>query len=163
MRPWLSDYWTKWTHWQRTTTIIFAIISAIVLYCWLTHSVNQARVKLNDNVGVLVGQQALMEQHATEIERLRATPTPAASQTDLRALVHSHIDAAGLGNNLTKLDMQDNNRIQVIFGAISFGDWIAWVKTLQSQYVRIEACRIEALSTPGMVGVTVKLIRSGSK
>lgn len=162
MRPWLRNYWAAWMPWQRATTIIFAIISVIVLYIWFIYSANEARARLNDKVGMLLGQQVLMEQHASEIERLRANPTPAASQTDLRTLVNRQIDAAGLANNLTRLDVQDNNQIQVIFGAISLRDWIAWVKALQSQYVRIEACQIKALSTPGMVGVTVKLTRSNS-
>jgi type II secretory pathway component PulM len=46
---------------------------------------------------------------------------------------------------------------------VSFADWLAWLATLQSQQVRVEAARVEALATPGMVSVTATLTRGGAQ
>ena len=48
----------------------------------------------------------------------------------------------------------------VVFGAVAFADWLNWIAALKSQHVRLDACRIEALSTPGLVSVTATLIRA---
>ena len=47
----------------------------------------------------------------------------------------------------------------MVFGAVAFADWLNWVASLTSQQVRLDACRIEALSTPGLVSVTATLVR----
>jgi len=46
-----------------------------------------------------------------------------------------------------------------VFGAVGFADWLNWVAGLTSQQVRLDACRVEALSTPGLVSVTATLVR----
>lgn len=51
----------------------------------------------------------------------------------------------------------------VIFGAVAFADWLNWVAGLKSQQIRLDACKIEALSTPGMVSVAATLLRSQSQ
>ena len=61
-----------------------------------------------------------------------------------------------------RIDALDANQVQVVFGAVAFADWLNWVAGLQSQHVRLNACRIEALSTPGLVSVTGTLVRARS-
>mgnify|MGYP003704723109 CR=1 FL=1 len=50
----------------------------------------------------------------------------------------------------------------VVFGSVAFADWLTWVGGLQSQQIRLESSRIEALSTPGLVGITASFARAGS-
>ena len=41
-----------------------------------------------------------------------------------------------------------------------FADWLAWVATLQEQHIRLDSSRIEALSTPGLVGISATFVRA---
>jgi general secretion pathway protein M len=50
-----------------------------------------------------------------------------------------------------------------VFGAVAFADWLDWIAGLESQQVRLEAGRIEALSTPGLVSVTATLVRAQAR
>jgi type II secretory pathway component PulM len=43
---------------------------------------------------------------------------------------------------------------------VAFADWLGWIAALESQHVRLEAARIEALAAPGLVGVTATFARS---
>lgn len=134
-------------------------VVVIILYLWLLQSATQARVRLQASVATLQTQAVQLEQQSAEYARLRAAPAPVVSQIDLRTLVQSHSDSAGLSQALIKIDVQDAHRVQVAFGAMSFADWLDWAQTLQSQQIRVEACRIEALSTAGLVSITASLVR----
>jgi len=67
---------------------------------------------------------------------------------------------AGLARALVRIDALDNDQVVVVFGAVAFADWLNWVAGLKAQHVRLAACRIEALSTPGLVSVTATLVRA---
>ena len=67
--------------------------------------------------------------------------------------------AAGLSRALQKIDAADANQVQVVFGAVAFANCLSWVAALEAQHVRLDACRIEALSTPGLVSVTATVVR----
>jgi type II secretory pathway component PulM len=51
----------------------------------------------------------------------------------------------------------------VVFGSAPFADWLAWITSLQTQQIRLDSSRIEALSTPGLVGVTATFVRAKSQ
>jgi type II secretory pathway component PulM len=137
-----------------------AAVLGVALFLWLVQSADRARVQLRTSVTMLRAQAARLEQQAVEFERLRTAPATPASQTDLRTLVQAQAGAAGLSRALARIDAPDVNQVQVVFGAVAFVDWLAWVASLQSQRVRLDTCRIEALSTPGLVSVTATLIRA---
>jgi len=65
-----------------------------------------------------------------------------------------------LSGALVRIDAPDANQVVVVFGAVAFADWLNWIAGLRSQHVRLDTCRIEALSTPGMVSVTATLVRA---
>ena len=77
--------------------------------------------------------------------------------------MQNRIDAAGLSRALTRMDVPDADQVVVVFGAVAFADWLDWIAGLQSQQVRLDACRIEALATPGLVSVAATLARPKSK
>lgn len=144
---------------QRTAIAVLAAVMGIALYAWFVHSAGQARTRLSTSVTALRTQAARVDQQAIEHARLRATPSATVSPTDLRALVQSRIDTAGLSRALARIDAPDADQVVVVFGAVAFADWLAWIAGLQSQQVRLDACRIEALAAPGMVSVTATLAR----
>jgi type II secretory pathway component PulM len=116
---------------------------------------------LGTSVAALRTQAALLEQRAAEHQRLRATPAPAVSPTDLRTLVRERVDAAQLSGALTLLEAPDAEHVRIAFGALAFADWLNWIAALQAQHVRLEAARLETLAAPGLVSVTATLARSG--
>jgi type II secretory pathway component PulM len=76
--------------------------------------------------------------------------------------MQARIDDAGLARSLLSLDAPSTNQVKVVFGALSFSDWLTWTASLQAQHVRLDTCRIEALSAPGLVSVTATFTRAGS-
>lgn len=156
----LRTWWESRAPRERVLVAALAAILGAALYLGLVQSADRARTQLRTTVPTLRAQTVRLEQQAAELERLRATPPATASQTDLRTLMQARADAAGLARAMTRIDATDVNQVQVVFGAVSFADWLTWVAGLQSQQVHLDACRIEALSTPGQVSITATFIRA---
>ena len=159
MRAQLRKAWESRAPRERVIIAALAVMLGVALYAWLVQSAGQARTHLRTGVMTLRTQAARLEQQAVEIERLRAAPPKSASQTDLRTLVQARAVAAGLSRALVRIDAPDAGQVVVVFGAVAFADWLNWIAGLKSQQVRLDACRIEALSTPGLVSVTATLLR----
>jgi general secretion pathway protein M len=160
MRARLRKIWESRSPRDRVLIAILAAVVAVLLYLWLAQSAQRARTQLGTSLSVLRAQAIGLDLDATEIERVRAMPVPPAAQTDLRTLIQARADAAGLARALIRIDAPDANQVQVVFGAVAFADWLAWVASLQAERIRLDSGRIEALSTPGTVGVTATFTRA---
>jgi general secretion pathway protein M len=160
MRARLRTLWESRAPRERLVVAVLTTVLVTLLYLWLVQSAERGRVQLKTSVTALRAQAAGLDQQATEYERLRATPPVTASATDLRALVQAQAGAAGVSRALQRIDAPDANQVQVVLGAVAFADWLNWVAGLQSQQVRLDTCRIEALSTPGLVSVTATFVRA---
>jgi general secretion pathway protein M len=160
MKAALRRVWESRAPRERMVIVALAAVLGAASYLWLLHSADQARGQLRTSVATLRTQAALLDQQAAEHERLRATPAPPASPTDLRTLVQARADAARLSGALTRIDAPDADHVLITFGAVSFADWLGWIAALQAQHVRLEAARVEALSAPGMVSATATLTRA---
>ena len=160
MRARLRKIWESRSPRDRVLIAILAAVVAAVLSLWLMQSAQRARTQLGASLSVLRGQAIRLDLDATELARVRAMPVPPAAQTDLRTLIQARADAAGLARALVRIDAPDANQVQVVFGAVAFADWLAWVASLQAERIRLDTGRIEALSTPGMVGVTATFTRA---
>lgn len=163
MKALLQRHWQARSPAERAVIGLLAAVLAIAGYALLLHSAGRERERLRASVATLRMQTALLAQQAAEHRQLIAAPAPAASGSDLRALVQASAEAAGLSGALTRIDSPDAAHVQVRFGAIAFAEWLAWSSGLRSQQVRIEAARIEALAAPGMVGVSATFARTGSR
>ena len=160
MRAQMRKVWESRAPRERAIIAALAAMLGTVLYVWLVQSAGHAREQLRAGVTTLRTQAVRLEQQAAELERLRAAPAISASQTDLRTMVQAQAGAAGLARALVRIDAPDADQVVVVFGAVAFADWLDWIAGLKSQHVRIDACRIEALSTPGLVSVTATLVRA---
>ena len=160
MRARLLKLWESRSPRDRVLIAILAAAVAALLYLWLVQSAQRARTQLGASLPVLRAQAVRLDQDATEVERVRAMPVPPAAQTDLRALVQSRAESAGLSRALVRIDAPDANQVQLVFGAVAFSEWLPWVASLQAERVRMDTARIEALSTPGMVGITATFTRA---
>lgn len=160
MRARLRKTWESRAPRERAVITVLAAILGIVLYLWLVLAAGQARVPLRVNVSVLRAQEARLNQQAIEYGHLRAAPVATTSATDLRTLVQTRVGAAGLSAALVSIDAPDGDHVVVVFGAVAFADWLNWIASLKLQQVRLDSCRIEALSAPGLISVTATLARS---
>jgi len=160
MKAALRRAWESRAPRERMVIVALAAVLGAASYLLVLYSADRGRGQLRTSVATLRTQAALLDQQAAEHERLRATPAPPASPTDLRALVQARVDTARLSGAVTRIDAPDADHVHITFGAVSFADWLGWVAALQAQHVRVEAARVEALSAPGMVSATATLTRA---
>lgn len=160
MKEHLHKAWVSRSPRDRALILALVAMLGAVLYVWLVYSGGQARLYLRTAVTTLQAQAVRLDQQAIEYRRLRAAPPATASSTDLLPLVQERVTAAGLARALVRIDAPDADQVVVVFGAVSFADWLNWIDSLKSQRVRLDVCRIEALSTPGLVSVTATLVRA---
>ena len=160
MRARLRRLWESRAPLERAIIAAMALVLGAALYAGFVHSAARARAQLRASVTALRAQAARVDQQAAELGRLRTAPVVSASRTDLRTLVQAQATEAGLSRALVRIDATDADQVVVVFGAVAFADWLNWISTLKSQQVRLDTCRIEALSTPGLVSVTATLARA---
>jgi general secretion pathway protein M len=163
MKAQLRRLWELRSPRDRVIIAALAAVLGAVLYAGLVQTAGRARLQLGTSVTTLRTQAARLDQQAVELERLRATPAISASHTDLRTLVQAQAGEAGLASALVRIEALDADQVVVVFGAVAFADWIAWITALNSQHVRLDTCKVEALSTPGLVSVTATLVRAKPK
>ncbi len=159
MKARLRKLWESRSPRDRLIITALAAIVCILLYLSLVQSAYRARKQLGSSVSVLRAQALRLDADANELARARAAPALPAQQTDLRTQVQAQAGAAGLAHALLRIDAQNADQVQVVFGSVAFADWLAWVATLQTQRIRLDTGRIEALSTPGLVSITATLTR----
>jgi general secretion pathway protein M len=160
MKENLQKAWQSRSPRDRMIITAFLVALGAALYVWLMLSGGQARLHLRISVMALRAQTEYLNQQASEYNRLRVTPLPAQSPTDLRTLVQSRIADTVLARSLVRIDASDADQVVVVFDALAFTDWLKWINSLKSQRVRVDSCRIEALATTGLVGVTATLVRA---
>jgi general secretion pathway protein M len=158
MKAALHKLWLARAPRERLVIGVLAALVGMASYGVLVHSAERARSQLRTSVANLRTQATLLEQQAAEHQRLRALPAPAASPADLRTVVQGRADAARLA--LSRIDVPDAEHVRVTLGAVPFPDWLGLVAALQAQHVRLEAARIEALATPGLVSINATFARS---
>jgi len=163
MKTQMLSLWKSLAPRERIVIAVLTIVLGSALYLWLVQSASRARLQLGAAVAGLHTQASRLDQDASELARLRAAPPLPVAQTELRTLVQAQVGAAGLSHAMTRIDAPDGNQVLVEFGVVAFADWLAWVSTLQAQQVRLAACRVEALSTPGLVSVSATLSRAKSQ
>ena len=156
----LRKLWESRSPRDRAMIAVLAAVVGAALYLSLVQSAYRARTQLGSSVSVLRAQALRLDADANELARVRAVPAPAVPQTDLRTQVQAQAGAAGLARALLRIDARDADQVQVVFGSVAFADWLAWVATLQEQHIRLDTSRIEALTTPGLVGVTATFTRA---
>lgn len=160
MKARLRKLWESRSPRDRMIIAALAAVVGLLLYLSLVQSAYRARTQLGASVSVLRAQALRLDTDANELARVRAAPAVPAPQTDLRTQVQAQAGAAGLASALLRLDAKDADQVQVVFGSVAFADWLAWVATLQTQRIRLDTSRIEALSTPGLVSVTATFARA---
>jgi len=160
MRARLRKLWQSRSPRDRVVIAVLAAVAGAAMYAWLIESGSHARTQLGSSLSVLRTQAVRLERDAAELARVRAARVAPASKTDLRTQVQAQLATSGLVGALLRIDAVDANHVQVVFGSVAFADWLEWIAALQAQQIRLDTGRVEALSTPGLVGVTATLARA---
>lgn len=164
MKNTLRTLWQSRAPSERLAIAIVSVVIGACLYLWLVQSADRGRTQLAKSVSQLRADALRLDKSADEIARLRAlAPTqrqPSAAQPDFRALMQAKVQAAGLAQSLLSIEPLDAGQARVTFGAVPFAAWLTWVETLQTQQIRLDTTRIEALATPGLASVTATFSRS---
>lgn len=153
-------FWEARSPRERAVVGAMAALLGVLVYCVLVYSATRARPQVRSSVLALRSDAALLDKQAAEIDKLRALPAPPSSQTDLRTLIQAQAGSSGLASALVRIEAPEPNRVMVVFGAVAFPDWLNWVVSLNSQQIRLDTCRIEVLSKPGLVSVTATFVRA---
>ena len=155
----LRQLWESRAPRERVLLAMLACVLLVIAYALLIYSAERARAPLRASVMQLRAQAARVDQQAVEFGHLRAAPVATISSSDLYKLVQARVAQAGLAHALTRIDAPDADHVVVVFGAVAFADFIDWIAGLKAQHIRLDACRIEALSTPGLVSVSATVTR----
>ena len=159
MKTVLRQRWESRSPGERRWLVVMGAGLVVALYVALVWSATLARGPLHGQVGVLRAQAARLDLQARELDQLRAAPPSTLPDSDLRALVQGRLDGTGLSRGLARLESPDAGHVVVVFTAVGFAEWLQWAEGLQALQVRVESCRVEALSTPGLVSITATLAR----
>jgi len=162
----------KKRHWdgraanERRAIALGALILAPLLgYFLLWQPAHVANTKLQTSVPALRIQAAHLRTQAAEADSLRHLPHPAL--LDANAL-KTAIDESALRHQmreaLTSLDAQPPNAVRITLAAVSFEQWINWLRSLQQeQHIRAESVGIAALPQTGVVRINATLTNGGAQ
>ena len=143
---------------ERKLIGILSVVLFVALYLWLVTTAESARDQLRASIPILRIQAYELEQQASEYERLNVRLAPSLPG-ELRELLQTGIDNAGLSHALTGIDKIDGDQAVVACRAVSFVEWLEWVTRMQSNNIRLSSTRVEALPEPGRVDAKATFIR----
>ncbi|MDO9318575.1 MAG: type II secretion system protein GspM [Gammaproteobacteria bacterium] len=161
----LRRLWLARAPQERRLLVVAAGVVLVGLLAWLLAVGSQASTALRDSLPALRMQAITFEQQAAELEILRSVPAPTIPDASLLPLIQETIASAAMSGMLSTIEPLGPEQVVVVFGAIEFSVWLAWIAVLEQQNVRVEQVRVEALATspvPGLVSVAATLGRVGA-
>jgi general secretion pathway protein M len=155
----LLKFWQSRAPRERIVLVVIAVILSVALYLWLLQTTGRARAQLKDRIPLLHTQMAQLDHNAADYEQARHAPAIKSASGDLRTVAQAEAETAGISRRVIRMDVVDANQIQAVFGDVPFASWLTWISNLQTRQVRLDSCRIEASSQPGLVNISATLIR----
>ena len=166
---WLAfkkKYWDIRSVQERTVLKALAGVAApFLLYFVLWQPSHTAVGKLRISVPQLATEAERMKAQADEVEKLRHRPKPALMDA---AALKTAVENSALRNNLAEaisaITLQEPNAVRITFVAISFEQWLGWLRSLQQeQQIRAESVSVAMLTQPGMVKISATLVNGGNQ
>ncbi len=161
----LRRLWLARAPQERRLLVVASGALVLGLVVWLLTIGSQSSAALRASLPALRMQAATFEQQAAELEILRSVPAPPTPDAPLLPLIQETIGSAALSGMLSTIEPLGPEQVVVVFGAIEFSTWLAWIAVLEQQDVRVEQVRVETLATsavPGLVSVAATLGRVGA-
>lgn len=161
----LRRLWLARAPQERRLLAVASGVMVVGFVVWLLAIGNQASTALRGSLPALRMQAITFEQQAAELEVLRSVPAPTLADAPLLPLIQETIASAAMSGMLSTIEPLGPEQVVVVFGAIEFSTWLAWISVLEQQDVRVEQVRVETLATiavPGLVSVAATLGRVGA-
>ena len=132
------------------------VVVLLVFYVW--QPLEKERTRLRTSLPTLRLEAQQMRVDAAEVPRLNSTAKPSSNAGGLRAAVEQAASVHGL--QVTQVSSEGTNKLSITLAVAPFDSWVKWLAALQAQYaIRLESCRVDALSQAGMVKVQAVLVR----
>ena len=151
---------------ERRAIVVGALaLSPLLVYFLLWQPAHVASAKLRASVPAMRAQAAHLRTQAVEAETLRHHPRPAVLDADaLKKAVEESAMRHQMRDAITSLDAQQPNAVRITLAAVSFEQWLNWLRNLQQeQHIRAESVGIAALPQAGMVKVNATLTNGGTQ
>ena len=159
-------YWNSRAATERRAIMLGALaVAPLLLYFLLWQPPHQATPKLRIQVPDMRAEAAHLHTQVSEAEALRHHPIPAV--LDSSALKTSIEDSAvrhKMREALTSLEVQPPNSVRITLAAVSFEQWLNWLRNLQQeQHIRAESVGIAALPQTGTVKISATLTNGSAQ
>lgn len=148
---------------RRALALGALVLSPLLAYFLVWQPAHVAGAKLRDSAPVMRAQAAQLRTQAVEAETLRHRPHPAVLDASaLRAAVEESAVRHQMREALTSLDAQQPNAVRITLAAVSFEQWLNWLRSLQQeQHIRAESVGIAPLPQAGIVKINATLTNGG--
>lgn len=166
---WLAFKKRHWdgraTRERRAITLGALVLSPLFAYFLLWQPAHVASAKLSAGVPAMRIQAAHLHAQAVEAETLRHHPHPAVLDANaLKTAVEESAVRHQMRDAINSLDAQQPNAVRITLAAVSFEQWLNWLRSLQQeQHIRAESAGIVALPQAGMVKINATLTNGGTQ
>ena len=170
----MKAYWLtfKKRHWdaraaneRRTISLGALFLAPLIAYFLLWQPAHVANAKLHASIPAMRAQAAHLRAEAIEVETVRHLPHPAVIDANaLKIAVEESAVRHQIRTSIASIDAQPPNAVRVTLIAVSFEQWLNWLRSLQQeQHIRVESTGIVPLPQTGMVKINATLINGGTE
>lgn len=153
------DLWGTLARRERRLVAVGAILLGLtLLYLLLWLPIQQELSRLRSAVPESQAQLARMRQQAAAIQPFRGRAASIPAPGTLLPVVEQSATGRGLRKQLTKLEVDGSNAVQITAEAISFNSLIAWLADLRESHALVtDSLSVDAHTTPGTVNARARL------
>lgn len=150
---------------RRAIALAAWVLTPLLAYFLLWQPAHHANAGLRASIPALRIQAALLRTQASEAEALRHRSRPAVLDANaLKAAVEESAARHKLRDTLSTLDAGGANSVRITLAAVSFEQWLHWLRDLQQeQHIRAESAAIAALPQTGMVRINATLTNGAAQ
>ena len=150
---------------RRAITLGALVLSPLLVYYLLWQPAHVANAKLRASIPTMRAQAAHLRAQAIEAETVRHQPHSTVLDANaLKTAIEESAVRHQVRNAISSLDVQQPNAVRITVTAISFEQWVTWLRSLQQeQHIRVESTGIVPLPQTGMVKINATLINGGTE
>ena len=155
----LRDIWGQLAPRERRLAVAgTAVIALVLVYLMLLVPLKHELTQLRNSVPEAQLQLAQMRAQAALVQPLRGRAATAPAPGTLVSVIDQSATGHGLRKQMTRLEADGNNGVQVVADAVSFNGLIAWLAELRDGHaVVVDTLNLEAHTTPGAVNAKLRL------
>lgn len=137
--------------------LVAAFALGALLYAFLLEPGMAARKSLSVTLPRLRAQLADMRAQRSEILALRKQLEAGPQRGDLHALLRASAQQQPFAASLERAEALPSGGALLRVSSVRLDAWLDWVERMQREFgARLEACRISALDSPGLVQVEAR-------